>query len=187
MSLRSILDWIINLFQNKEFISLAIFFLITITNQLVAVLKTVFMASKAEFATYITVAIDAVLYSLMVKSLTEQTYLTVVLFVLGKLIGTYIANKLESRIAIGIYDIDLYVKDHDKQKELQNKLIEEGFSSTMNLGTITDNYVRWSNNVQLKRKDMNRFYEILEELNIKNPTMVVRQARKVTGKIEERI
>ena len=94
---------------------------------------------------------------------------------------------MESRIAVGIYDIDIYVKDHDRQKALQNKLIENGFSSTMNIGTISDNEVRWSNNVQLRRKDMSKFYAILDELGIDNPTMLVRQAKKVTGNIKDRI
>ncbi len=185
--MKSIIEFISNILTNTEFITLTLFFSITVINQLVGTLKSIFVANKAGFLAYITVAIDALLYTLLVKALTTQTYMTVILFVIGRVLGTYLANIIESKIAVGIYDIDLYIKDHDKQKELQDKLIEEGFSSTMNIGTISDNKVRWSNNVQLKRKDMNKFYNILDELNISNPTMIIRQAKKVTGKIEEHI
>ena len=181
------MEFIKNILSNKEITSLIVFFFVTVINQEVGTLKSIFMANKAGWLTYITVAIDAVLYSLPVKSLTEQSYLTIIVFVIGRLVGTWIGNKLESRIAVGIYDIDIYVKDHDRQKALQNKLIENGFSSTMNIGTISDNEVRWSNNVQLRRKDMSKFYAILDELGIDNPTMLVRQAKKVTGNIKDRI
>lgn len=180
-------EFIISLVNNKELLSLILFFVITVINQEVGTLKSIFVANKAGFLTYITVAIDAFLYSFLVKSLTEQTYLTIIIFILGRIIGTYLGNLIESKIAVGIYDIEIYLKDHETQKILQEKLLENGFSSTMNIGTITNNDVRWSNNVQIKRKNMADFYKILEEIGIDKPTMVVRQAKKVHGKILEHI
>ena len=174
-------------FFTPEIISLIIFFLITVLNQQVATLRSIFVAHKAGFATYVTVAIEAVLYTLIVKSLAEQTYLTIILYVVGKLLGTYLANVIEDKLALGIYDVEIYIKDHEKQKLLQDKLLEKGFSSTMNVGTLSETEVRWWNTVHLKRRDMKTLYEILEELDITRPTMVIKQVNSVTGRIEDRI
>lgn len=171
-------------FLYKEII---LFFIVTTLNQLVGTLRSIFVANKAGMLSYITVAIDALLYAFIVNALSAQTWITILLFVIGKIFGTFLGNVIESKIAIGIYDIEIYVGDHEKQKILQNKLLENGFSSTMNIGTISKNDVRWSINVHLKRRDMDKFYKILSDIGINNPTMVVRQARKVTGKIMEHI
>ena len=65
------MEFIKNILSNKEITSLIVFFFVTVINQEVGTLKSIFMANKAGWLTYITVAIDAVLYSLLVKSLTE--------------------------------------------------------------------------------------------------------------------
>lgn len=163
------------------------FFAITVASQLIGTLRAIFVANKAGFMAYVTVAIDALLYSLLVNALAKQTAFTIFLFVIGRLIGTAFANLIESQIALGIYDIDIYVKSHDKQQELQTKLLESGISSTMHIGTFSDSDVRWSNNIQIKRKDMKQLYKILDELEIKNPTMVIKNAKKVTGRINDRV
>ena len=163
------------------------FFAITIASQLVGTLRSIFVANKAGTLAYVMVGIDALLYTLLVSALTKQTTLTIIIFILGKLLGTYLANEIESRIALGIYDIDLYVNNHDLQKSLQEAFLAAGISSTMNLGTISGNEVRWSLNVQLKRKDMAKFYQIINDNGISTPNMVIRPAKKVTGAIEEHL
>lgn len=177
----------INFLTQEQTLTLALFFLITTINQIVSTLRSIFVANKAGFMAYLMVGFDALLYTFLVKSLTQQTAVTITIFVLGRIIGTYIGNMIESKIAIGIYEVEVYVKDHERQKLLQSKLLENDFSSTMNLGTITDNNVRWSNNIHIKRKDMNKLYEIFDEIGLEDPTMVVRPAKKVTGKIEEHL
>ena len=185
--LTNIFHIILTFLTNKEFLLYLSFFLITTSSQLISTLRSIFVANKAGVLTYVTVAIDAFLYSFLVSALSKQTTLTIILFITGKVFGTFLANVIESKIALGIYDIDIYIKSHELQKDLQNSLLNSGISSTMNLGTITGNEVRWSNNIQIKRKDMKKFYDILDDLDIKNPTMVIKPAKKVTGKISNRI
>ena len=176
----------LDILLKPEVLSMILFFVVTVISQLIGTLKSIFIANKAGYATYITVAIDALLYTVLVKSLTQQSILIVILFVIGKLIGTWLGNVIESRIGIGIYDIDLYIKDHNKQKLLQEHLLESGISSTMNLGTYDDTHVRWSNNIHINRKDMNKLYAILDKLDIA-PNMVIRPAKKVVGTISEHL
>jgi len=185
--MKALSDLFFQIINSQNFMIYLSFFFITVSSQLVGTLRSIFVANKAGFMTYVTVALDALLYSFLVNALTKQTYFTITLFVVGKLIGTALANFIESQIALGIYDIDIYVKSHELQKDLQTSLLDSGISSTMNLGTITGNEVRWSNNIQIKRKDMKKFYGILGDLDINNPTMVIKPAKKVTGKISDRI
>ena len=180
---------VVSLFTSRLFLTVGsyiLFFVITIISQLIATLKSIFVANKAGKAAYITVGLDALLYTFIVKSLTNQTYIVILLFVIGKIVGTWLGNVVESKIGIGIYDIDLYIKDHIQQKELQNELMNVGISSTMNVGTFSDQQVRWSNNIQIKRKDMNKLYEILNRIGIP-ANMVIRPAKKVTGKISDHL
>ena len=185
--MQGILDFIQNVIYNTDFIHLMMFFLITVINQLIATLRSIFTAKKVGLANYITVGIDAFLYTFLLKSLTDQTYYTVILYIIGKILGTIIADKVEDRIALGIYNIELYVKDHETQKELQDILLEKGYSSTMGIGTITDNKVRWYLDIQIKRKDMQSLYDILDEYGLENPTMIITEAKQFTGKIKEHI
>ena len=176
-----------DLILNTDFSLYLSFFMITVFSQLIGTLRSIFVANKAGTLAYIMVAFDAILYSLLVSALTKQTALTMILFVLGRLMGTWFANLIESRIAVGIYDIDLYINNHDLQKSLQEAFLNAGISSTMNIGTVSGNEVRWSNNIQIRRKDMAKFYNILNETGIKTPNMVIRPAKKVTGAIQDHL
>ena len=153
----------------------------------IGTIKTIFVANKAGKATYLMTVLDSLIYIYLVKSIAASTGIAVVVYVLGKVAGAVLGDILESKIGIGIYDIELYISDHETQKKLQQMFIQRGFSSTMNIGTINENNVRWSNNLQIARRDMDEFYSILEEVGIANPTMVVRPVKRVSGKIAERV
>lgn len=176
------------LLNNKEvIISLLLLFVATVFSTAIGTIKTIFVANKAGYATYIATIIDAMVYMYLVKSIVSSGTIEIVIYVLGRVVGAVLGDVLENKIAIGIYDIDIYIKDHETQKLLQEILIENDFSSTMNVGTISENNVRWYNNVQLKRKDMEKLYQLLEQAGITKPAMVIRQAKKVSGRIAERI
>lgn len=183
----NIINQIVNFVTQQDFLVLLSFFVVTVSSQLVGTLRAIFVANKAGFAAYVAVAVDALLYSFLVSALTKQTTITIILFVIGRLIGTQLANAIESRIGIGIYDIDLYINNHELQKKLQEAFLAAGISSTMNVGTVSGNEVRWSNNIQLKRREMSKFYDILNATGINTPNMVIRPAKKVTGAISDHL
>ena len=71
--------------------------------------------------------------------------------------------------------------------ELQEKFLKEGYSSTANIGLIHDDKNRYSLNTQIARKDMSKFYRIIDKAGIEEPTMLIKEIKGVTGKIAERV
>ena len=60
--LKQILDLINSLFMNTDILAFVSIFLITLITSIVSTLKSIFVINKAGLATYLLVAIDAVLY-----------------------------------------------------------------------------------------------------------------------------
>lgn len=174
------------LLNNQYIIFLSILFL-NIFSSCLGNLKTIFMAKQVGKTTYYLVLVDALVYSLVLKSFTSSGVGAIIAYVLGKFIGAIIADVVEGKMAIGIYDIRLFVSTQEKMYELQEMLLEKGFSSTANIGMLNNLKVRCSLNVQIARKDMNLFMDTVKSAGIEEPTMIIQEVKKVSGKITKRI
>lgn len=178
---------IINALLSNEYIIFMAILLLNIFSSCLGNLKTIFMAKQVGKTTYYLVLIDALVYSLVLKSFSSSGVGAIVAYVVGKLIGAIIADIVENKMAIGIYDIRLFISTQEKMYELQNILLEKGFSSTANIGMLNNLKVRCSLNIQIARKDMNIFMNLIKSAGIEEPTMIIQEVKKVSGKITKRI
>lgn len=172
---------------NNPVVLFIMILLLNIISSCLGHLRTIFMAKQVGRTTYYVVFIDALVYSLVLKSFTSSGISAVMAYSFGMLFGSIIGDLIEERMAIGIYDIRLFVGTQEKMYELQNILLEKGFSSTANIGMLNDLKARCSLNIQIARKDMEVFLSILNDAGIEEPTMIVQEVKKVSGKITKRI
>lgn len=154
---------------------------------MLGVVKTIFVAKKVGKPAYIIMFFDGIIYAFILKSFSSNSTAALLAYVFGRLLGLFLGNKLEDTLAVGVNDIELYVKTKATMLGLQAIFLEKGISSTAIEGTIDDKTSRYYLKIQIARKDMNEFYEALEIANIKNPTMTIKEVKRVTGNIESRI
>ena len=172
---------------SKETIFLfAIMLLINALSNAAGTIKSIFVTKQVGAPAYIASFIDAIIYAFVLKSFSSDGYVAIIAYVLGRIIGMAIGNVIEKRIAIGVNDINLYVKDEITMLDLQYIFLDKGFSTTATIGMIDEEHKRYCLNVHVARKDMSEFYTILKRMNIKKPTMTVKELKTVTGKIQER-
>lgn len=172
---------------NNPYVLFLMILLLNILSSCLGHLRTIFMAKQVGRTTYYVVFIDALVYSLVLKSFTSSGIGAVLAYSFGMLFGSIIGDLIEEKMAIGIYDIRLFISGQDKMYELQKILLNKGFSSTANIGMLNDFKERCSINVQIARKDMDNFLDIIKASGIEEPTMIIQEVKKVSGKIKERV
>lgn len=173
--------------MKEQIIYFILILLLNIVSSSLANLKTIFLTKQSGKITYFVTLIDATMYSLVLKSFSSSGYLSIIAYVLGKLVGIFVAEKIENKLAIGIIDVKLYVGSEEKMELIQESLIDNGFSSTAQIGYIDKNTKRYSLNIQLQRKSLKELKSLLSILGIEDPTMVIQDVKRVSGKISERI
>ena len=175
---------------NIDYWSILYFVLILLLNTLstaIGILKSIFVAKQSGKIMYFMVLLDSAVYAVVLKSFSSTGVMAIIAYILGHFFGAIIGNNVEKKIAIGLNDVTLYVGTKEKMFDLQNILIEKGYSTTASIGIQNEETKRYSLNIQLPRKSMKEFTELLAKNGLENPTMVIREIKKVTGKIEERI
>lgn len=176
--------------ENINYIAILYFALILFLNTLstaIGTLKSIFVAKQAGKITYFMVALDSAVYAVVLKSFSTSGTSAIIAYIIGHFLGAIIGNKIEKKVAIGLNDITLYVGTKEKMLDIQNSLLEHGYSTTASIGLQNEETKRYSLNIQLPRKQMKELLSLLAENGISDPTMVVREIKQVMGKIEQRI
>lgn len=143
-------------------------------------LKTAFLAQKAIKPVYITTFIDAIVFVYAFKLITSSSgYGYVLSFAVGKIVGVFLANKIEKKLAIGLIEIDVY-KQLDSGKVLADNLRDLGYSVTTTVGYGIEGK-ELILKVILPRKQFPDFQGIIKHYGKVN--MSVKSINKTYGKI----
>lgn len=175
---------------NINYMAILYFALILFLNTLstaIGTLKSIFVAKQAGKITYFMVALDSAVYAIVLKSFSTSGVSAIIAYIVGHFIGAIIGNMIEKKVAIGLNDVTLYVGTKEKMLDIQNALLDNGYSTTASIGLQNEETKRYSISVQLPRRQMKEFSSLLAKNGIENPTMVIREIKQVTGKIEQRI
>lgn len=148
------------------------------------ILNTMFISKKVMKPVYVTLFIDACVFTYALKLVTSgDNFLFILTFAFGKMAGGYFANIVEDKMAIGNLEVSLY-SNNKKAYELADTLRSSGFGVTTILGHGMKGKTRISLQITLKRKELSLLKEIVEEFGYEDATMVVREIKDVTGKIK---
>lgn len=165
-------------------VDLLIIFMLNIVASAMKVLNTMFISKKIMKPVYITTFIDACVFSYGLKMISEgDNLLFILVFALGKVLGAYLANVLEEKMAIGLLEVSLYANGR-KALKLADTLRELGFSVTTLKGYGINGNTRFMLDIALERKDLPLLKEVLAKYGFDEATMVIRDINSVSGKFK---
>lgn len=163
------------------FINLTIIFLLNILASCLKNLKTVFLSQNAIKPVYVTTFIDSVVFVYAFKLTTASSgYAFVFIFALGKLLGVFLGNKIEKRLAYGLIEVDVY-KHKEQGKLLADSLRNQGYSITTTVGYGMEGLERLVLKIILPRNRFTELHEILKKDG--NVNMSVKTISRIYGKV----
>lgn len=159
-------------------------FLITVLTNILATLKTILMAKNIMNPVYLLVFIDAVIFATVLGKISSSDgIIFVIAYALGKTVGVFIGGKIENNLALGILEVDIFLSNKEKMIELAEKLRKEGYTVNNFLARGMNGEIRYKVEVVIKRREFKILTGIMNECNITNPTLKIKDLKKVGGKI----
>lgn len=162
---------------------IGLFFITSLTN-ILATLKTILVSKKIMNPVYLVVFFDAMIFATVVTKVTSSTgFHFTVAYACGRTVGVYIGNKIEERLALGIIEIDLFLKNKVKSVKVEKMLRAEGYTVNNFLAKGNNGENRYKLEVVIKRNEFKIFESIIEECGVVNPTLKIKNLSKIYGKI----
>lgn len=167
--------------MSDTIIVLFIIFAINVFSTCLGNLKTIFLAQKTIMPVYITTLIDSLVFVYALKLITNSSgYEYILSFAMGRMIGVFLASKIEKKLALGLLEISLY-KHFRPGKVLADTLRERGYSVTTTVGYGIEGKERLVLTIILSRKHFPAFHRIIEQHG--NVNMSVKSITKIYGKL----
>ncbi len=163
-------------------VNLIIIFVLNAVSNCLGTLKTLFISKQMIKPVYFVVFSDALLFSYAFKLVSDSSNISYIFaFALGKVLGIYLADIVEKKIAFGLLEVSVYA-GRKKGKEIADFLRSQGYSVTTHIGFGMKGKGRLVINIIARRKEYEKLNSILAEFN-DNVTMSVTEIRSVTGKL----
>jgi len=159
-------------------------FLVTVIANVLGTLKSILMATKIMNPVYFLVFVDAIIFATVLGKVTSSKELNfVIVYALGKTLGTFIGSKIEDQMALGILEVDLFLSHKEKMIEVAESLRKEGYTVNNYLARGNNGDRRYKLEVVIKRKEFNIFENIMIECGVPDPTLKIKNLNRVKGKI----
>ncbi len=113
---------------------------------------------------------------------SQSDFTFIIVFSLGKIVGTYIGDFLEKKIALGLLEIIFSAKT-EKAIRIADKLRELGYTVNTRKVYGMKGHERFEVSVFIKRKEKDIMLESLKKDGISALSMVVVDVAAVQGKI----
>ncbi|MBN2897160.1 MAG: hypothetical protein JXO44_00185 [Clostridia bacterium] len=104
----------------------------------------------------------------------------ILVFALGKLLGVFLGNKIEQKLAYGLIEVDVY-KHSEEGKILADLLRSQGYSVTTTIGYGIKGIERFMLRITLPRNGFSTLHELLKADG--NVNMSVKPISQVYGKV----
>lgn len=170
--------------ETSMIIGLMVMFLVTAFTNILSTLKTILMSKNIMNPVYLFVFLDAIIFATIVSKVTNSEGIQyTIAFALGKTAGVYLGGKIEDKLALGICEVDLFLNNSIKAKEIAQKIRETGY--TVNNFLVGGNHEAERNKIEvvINRKEIKVLEEIIRDFNVSSPTLKIKTLNKVDGKI----
>lgn len=165
-------------------LALASVLLITAFTNVLATLKTILISKKIMNPVYLLVFIDAIIFATVLSKMTSSKGIHfTIAYALGRTIGVFIGGKIEEHLALGIFEVDIFFTNKDKMIQIAERLREAGYTVNNFLARGMNGDKRYKVEVVIKRKEFKVLKDIMDECNVHNPTLKIKNLNKVDGKI----
>lgn len=170
--------------RTELLITLIGLFMITSFTNVLATLKTILISKKIMNPVYIVVFIDAMIFAtILTKVTSSEGFHFTIAYALGKSFGVFIGGKVEEKLALGIIEVDIFLKDKKKIVNVAEELRREGYTVNNFLARGMNGEPRQKIEVVMKRNEFKNLERILRENGIVEPTLKIKNLSKVVGKI----
>lgn len=170
--------------EKSMIIGLIIMFLITSFTNILSTLKTILMSKNIMNPVYFLVFLDAIIFATIVSKVTSSEGISyTIAFALGKSMGVFLGGKIESKLALGICEVDLFLNDSIKAKQIAQRIRETGYTVNNFLVGGNNENKRHQVEVVINRKEIKILEDIIKEFDVESPTLKVKTLNKVDGKI----
>jgi len=168
-------------------IELSIIVLIMAVSDTLATLKTIFVSKKIFLPVYFMVFINAVIFILVISKVatTEEGIYYALAFAAGKTLGVYFGGKVESKMALGIMEVNVFFNNSEKMASKADEFREKGFSVNTHDVHGLNGKKRYIIEITLRRNDLKRIRDIMMANSEKEPTMTIKEVSSVYGKIRK--
>lgn len=158
--------------------------LINALSNTIGTLKTIFSTKRFVKPLYIVTFIDAIIFASIMKQLTSGNGLYYLLaFAIGKVIGVYFADIIETRMALGILEVDVYLNNKSKMIAIADTLREMGYSVNTAITFGNKGIKRYRMEVTLLRKELPVLEAVFRKHHYETPTLSIKEVSNVKGKI----
>lgn len=159
-------------------------FLITAFTNVLATLKTILISKKIMNPVYLLVFVDAMIFATVVTKMTSSKGIHfTIAYALGRTMGVFIGGKIEEHLALGIFEVDVFLNNKEKMIQIAEKLRKSGYTVNNFLARGNNGDRRYKVEVVIKRKEFKVLEEIMDECGVYNPTLKIKNLNKVNGKI----
>lgn len=179
--------------MNLEFINLhtiltfLTLFIINMTSSQIGTLKNILIAKQIGKWAFIITAIDAIIYFIVLKSVTSSNgIIALIAYVLGHTIGAMVGDIIEKKMAIGLYELKVYVDNENKLKIINDFCYQNSYSITITEGLSPGGKKRYILFIECTRKDKNNLINGIKKLGIEKLTMTISELKDISGRILER-
>ncbi|MGO1469891.1 MAG: DUF5698 domain-containing protein [Tissierella sp.] len=170
--------------ENSMIIGLLFMFIITAFTNILSTLKTIFISKDIMNPVYFLVFLDAVIFATIVSKVTSSDGIAyTIAFALGKSMGVFLGGKIESKLALGICEVDLFLNDSIKASQIAQKIRETGYTVNNILVGGNNETERHQIEVVINRKEIKVLEDIIKGFDVEKPTLKVKTLNKVDGKI----
>jgi len=165
-------------------ITLVGLFMITSFTNVLATLKTILISKKIMNPVYIVVFVDAMIFATILTKVTSSVGIQfTIAYACGKTFGVFVGGKLESKLALGIIEVDVFISNRQKMIGIAEKLRQEGYTVNNFLARGLNGEPRHKIEVVMKRKEFKVLESTLLEFGVVDPTLKIKNLSKVGGKI----
>ncbi|WCK57009.1 hypothetical protein PP175_27860 (plasmid) [Aneurinibacillus sp. Ricciae_BoGa-3] len=147
-------------------------------------LKTIFSTKRFIKPLYVVTFLDTIIFATAMKLLSNGNGMYfIIAFAMGKVIGAYVADIIETKMALGILEVDIFINNKQKMKCIADTIREKGYAANTSISYGKEGVKRYRIEVTLLRKEVPVLEQLLREYEYENPTLSIKEISKVTGKI----
>jgi len=159
-------------------------FMVTSFTNVLATLKTILISKKIMNPVYFVVFIDAMIFATVLTKVTSSVGIHfTVAYACGRTFGVFIGGKLESKLALGIIEVDVFLSNKQKMIGIAEQLRFEGYTVNNFLARGIHGEPRHKIEVVMKRKEFKNLERIMGTFGVSDPTLKIKSISKVCGKI----
>lgn len=164
--------------------TLLIVFLANIVSNALGTLKTIFISKKISKPAYIVTFFDSIVFAYGFKTVAnEDSFLFILVFSAGKVIGAFLGDYLDNKIALGSVELSFFLEKEKAMKVADIlRLMEFKVLTAKCYGEFGEEFFQM--NIAAERKETALINEILVKEGINLDSIIIREIRKAKASKE---